>query len=265
MRLITTNDIIERQALPKIGILLTVFLNIIAVEIYVGKVAVPAACRKEWSTTTETFDSLPPPAMALASDTRFGDRAILSNDPVQLAELNDEKLNNWGFTNQRAFWQYGSDPDLYWNYVIFNGDYENLSGSYDLYAVYAFYCKEDDMSESTPCETFQLAGECVMYSGYLFPAIGVTQVVFEQINVDDKVHAIDLIPACDRPEHRKYTRYRPSIVWMEDPLVSGECAVNGTTLPSNPDDPPPCQGAIDVHFSSMVVTMQVNFEERMCL
>lgn len=97
-----------------------------------------------------------------------------------------------------------------------------------------------------------------MFSGDLFPAIGVTQVTVEQINIVDEVHAGNFTEACDRPEFRKYTRFQPSIVWIEEPLNGGPCSVDGVTPPSNPNDPAPCQGAIDVHFSSMVVTTQVS-------
>lgn len=100
-----------------------------------------------------------------------------------------------------------------------------------------------------------------MFQGQLFPAYGVSQISIEQIHIDDKVNAIDLVGDCDRPEYRNYIRYRPSIVVMEGPLVGGECAVDGVTPPSNSNDPPPCQGAIDVHFSSMLVTKEASTEE----
>lgn len=126
--------------------LLTVFVNFLAVEFYLWFAAIPAAREKVWTTSVQSYKSLPPPAMSLGQGTFFPDRAILSNNETQLAELNHAKeFESAPFSNQRAFWHYGTKknvaPSGDWNYVTFNGDYTNLNTTNDLFVAYYFYCQ----------------------------------------------------------------------------------------------------------------------------
>ena len=148
--------LLGNTVLPKIGIVATVFLNIIAVEFgYLNAVAVPAAHNKLWSTSLTSHNSLPPPAMALAQDSWFSSRAILSNNAEQLDQLYTDQINAIP-SNQAAFTNYSffeeapppgaqslpGEQSL--NYVLFNGSLpsgKNLSAMDDLNLAYKFYCK----------------------------------------------------------------------------------------------------------------------------
>lgn len=106
--------------------------------------------------------------MSVAGDTRFPDRAILSNDAVQLAQLEHNMTKNANFANQRAFWHYGSDETLYWTYVTFNGDYPNLTGNGDLYVAYSFYCKPIDIPDGTlRTDCLQITADLVLAGAHL--------------------------------------------------------------------------------------------------
>jgi hypothetical protein len=111
---------------------------------------------------------------------------------------------------------------------------------------------------------FKLAFDCGIVNGDLFSAYSNSQLSLEQININDEVEAIDYStyprPDCDRPEFRKYSTYRPLMISYGPPgvLPSEGCALDGTTLPTDQYAQRPCQGGIDVQFSSMLVTTQTS-------
>ena len=107
---------------------------------------------------------------------------------------------------------------------------------------------------------YEDAVECGLVPGFLFEAYGSSQLNIEQISIDDKVNAIDYPnPMCnDHPEFRNYLAYRFTLTFDSGPLSDPGCSVNGSTAPSDPNDPPACIGAIDVKFSSTQETVQVS-------
>ena len=132
------------------GIVATVFINILACEFgYLNGEARSVARDKVWHTSLIAHDTLPPPAMALAQDSIFPDRGILANDTAQIENLYQSKLDaNIG--NQRSFKDFGSrllPPRVAGgtsgklNYVLFDGNYENLDHHSDLDLFYYYYCK----------------------------------------------------------------------------------------------------------------------------
>lgn len=111
-------------------------------------------------------------------------------------------------------------------------------------------------------ELLLTAGTCgLLADGYLFQAYGLSQIVMQQVNIVDKIGAIDYTKECDRPEFRHYTTYNPVISYFGQPLVpytsDNPCTVPfAPSIPQNPN--PACVGAIDIKFDSMQVITQTS-------
>ena len=105
---------------------------------------------------------------------------------------------------------------------------------------------------------FQKAINCGIIIGGLFPANARNQLILEQININDDVFAIEYSEQCNLKAFRHYTTYRYLLIPYEILPPPSPCGVNGRTPPSNPFDPPPCTGDIDIRFGSMLVTNQTS-------
>jgi hypothetical protein len=149
---ISADDSLGSSRLPKIGIVVTIFLNIIAVEFgYLNFVAVPSVHNKVWRTSLSAHQSLPAPALALEQGSFFITRAILASDEAYLDEVARNITSpEVSPSNQRAFRNYttfpspnipGVDDDGVIHTVFFDGSYPQLTAVDDVFLVFQFYCK----------------------------------------------------------------------------------------------------------------------------
>ena len=142
-----TNSHSGETRAARIGIVATVLLNIIACEFgYLNGEAINVATTKVWHTSLSAHDSLPPPAVVLAQDTYFTDRAVLASDAETLNFLSRRLV----LPNQRAFnnftvFQHDDMPGVLtgksWNFVSFDGDYSYLGSQEDVDLFYLYYCE----------------------------------------------------------------------------------------------------------------------------
>ena len=85
----------------------------------------------------------------------------------------------------------------------------------------------------------------------------------QQVDVDDKVQAVNYTGECDRPEFRSYTTYVPILSQYAGPIKGSSsddpCDLPNGTLPTDKQHRPPhCIGAIDLKFDSLLVTKQTS-------
>jgi hypothetical protein len=149
---ISADNPLGSSRLPKIGIVVTIFLNIIAVEFgYLNFLAVPAVRNKVWRTSLSAHQSLPVPALALEQGSFFFNRAILASDEAYLEEVARNITSpEVSPSNQRAFRNYttfaspnipGVDDDGVIHTVFFDGSYPQLTAVDDVFLLFQFYCK----------------------------------------------------------------------------------------------------------------------------
>lgn len=141
-----TNDSAGETRIAWIGIVATVFLNIIACEFgYINGEALDVASSKIWKTSLDSVDSLPPPALALVQDSFFKDRGVLVSDSAELNTLYELHKNATEITNQRSFNNFTSrmspSTDTPTNFVFFDGNYKQLKHGDDLDLYYEYYGK----------------------------------------------------------------------------------------------------------------------------
>ena len=102
--------------------------------------------------------------------------------------------------------------------------------------------------------------DCGIIVGNLFNPIGRSQLSLEQITINDKVNAFEYSNGTcnDEPAFRNYTTYRFTLSdYAGDPAV-GNCGIDGTEPPADPNDPFPCTGDIDIRFSSMLASTETS-------
>lgn len=146
--------------IARVGIVATVFINIIACEFgYLNGEAIDVAKDKIWRMSLSSHDALPPPAMALAQDTFFPGRGVIASNAAFLDELYRNHTVDADLPNQRSFNNFTSraldNPDMpgaRLNLVTFDGSYRGMEHNDDLDLYYAYYCKSSIL-QSIPCQT----------------------------------------------------------------------------------------------------------------
>jgi hypothetical protein len=135
--------------LPKIGIVATVLLNIIAVEfVYIPLVAIPAARNKVWKTSIAAHTDLLLPVMALSQDSYNYGRAVIAKNSTQLAIVAGQQavLGVATFTDYTiapAPQNATLIPDSKIQLVFLNSTVRrNLTGADELFTSFYYYRKQ---------------------------------------------------------------------------------------------------------------------------
>ena len=116
-------------------------------------------------------------------------------------------------------------------------------------------------------DIFKRALDCGVIVRNLFNPVGRSQLSLEKIIINDEVHAIDYPEGCNNiSDFRQYSSYRFAFVPYAGDARANNCGVKGTAPPANPKEPyvtdptnpGPCIGDIDIRYSTMLVTTQTS-------